>query len=69
MNIESLTIKNFKNYLGEVKFDLSKKIILLHGANGFGKSSFFDAIEWCLTGTINRFRGPENELKYDIFFV
>lgn len=52
--------------MGEVIFDLSKEIILLYGANGFGKSSFFDAIEWCLTGKINRFNGSENELKYDI---
>lgn len=52
--------------MGEVTFDLSKEVILLYGANGFGKSSFFDAIEWCLTGKINRFDGSENELKYDI---
>ncbi|WP_100404123.1 AAA family ATPase [Bacillus sp. FJAT-42315] len=66
MNIKKLIIKNFKNYMGEVVFDLSKEVILLYGANGFGKSSFFDAIEWCLTGKINRFDGSENELKYDI---
>lgn len=66
MNIERLIIKNFKNYMGEVAFDLSKEVVLLYGANGFGKSSFFDAIEWCLTGKINRFDGSENELKYDI---
>ncbi|MGE7949461.1 AAA family ATPase [Lysinibacillus sp. NPDC093688] len=66
MNIEKLIIKNFKNYMGEVVFDLSKEVILLYGANGFGKSTFFDAIEWCLTGKINRFEGSENELKYDI---
>ncbi|WP_152425305.1 AAA family ATPase [Bacillus subtilis] len=66
MNIQKLIIKNFKNYMGEVVFDLSKEVILLYGANGFGKSSFFDAIEWCLTGKINRFDGSENELKYDI---
>ncbi|MED2013035.1 AAA family ATPase [Bacillus wiedmannii] len=66
MNIERLIIKNFKNYMGEVEFDLSKEVILLYGANGFGKSSFFDAIEWCLTGKINRFEGSEGELKYDV---
>ncbi|KIP27534.1 ATP-binding protein [Bacillus thuringiensis] len=66
MKIERLIIKNFKNYMGEVEFDLSKEVILLYGANGFGKSSFFDAIEWCLTGKINRFEGSESELKYDV---
>ncbi|EEK83543.1 hypothetical protein bcere0010_28200 [Bacillus cereus ATCC 4342] len=52
--------------MGQVEFDLSKEVILLYGANGFGKSSFFDAIEWCLTGKINRFEGSESELKYDV---
>lgn len=55
MNIEKVRIKNFRNYLGEHEIDLSKKITILYGPNGFGKSSFFDAIEWCLTGTISRF--------------
>ncbi|QQO12458.1 AAA family ATPase [Bradyrhizobium diazoefficiens] len=31
-------------------------LTLLVGTNGLGKSSFFDGIEWCLTGSIRRFR-------------
>ena len=61
-----MIIKNFKNYFGEVEFDLSKEIIVVYGQNGFGKSTFFEAIEWCLTGKINKFTGLENELKKDI---
>lgn len=66
MNIEKVTISNFKNYDGEISFDLSKQITILHGDNGFGKSSFFDAIEWCLTNKIDRYDGTEGDIKRDI---
>jgi exonuclease SbcC len=55
MNIDVVRIKNFRNYLGEHEFILNKTITILYGSNGFGKSSFFDAIEWCLTGGISRY--------------
>jgi exonuclease SbcC len=55
MNIDAVKIKNFRNYLGDHEFLLNKKITILYGSNGFGKSSFFDAIEWCLTGEISRY--------------
>ena len=34
-------------------FDLSRAITLVHGANGTGKSSFCEALEWALLGHIN----------------
>ncbi|MEM5440188.1 AAA family ATPase [Paraburkholderia diazotrophica] len=34
-------------------------VLLVHGANGLGKSSLFDAIEWALTNRINQF--PESK--------
>lgn len=66
MNIEKVVISNFKNYDGEISFDLSKQITILHGDNGFGKSSFFDAIEWCLTNKIERYDLTEGDIKQDI---
>jgi DNA repair protein SbcC/Rad50 len=66
MRVDKLTIKNFKNYNGEITFDLSKQITVLHGDNGYGKSTFFDAIEWCFTNKIDRFDGTEGEIKKDI---
>ncbi len=83
MNINKLVIKNFKNYTGEHIFDLNKRITVIFGNNGFGKSSFFDAIEWCMTGRLNRFSkrefhpkdvlnfnnyGRDKECKVEIFF-
>ncbi|MDM0037043.1 AAA family ATPase [Variovorax sp. J22P271] len=38
-------------------------LTLLVGTNGLGKSSFFDGIEWCLTGTIRRFQDYVGRLK------
>ena len=55
MKIKSIVINNFKNFIGENKFNLNSEINILYAENGFGKSSFFDAIEWCLTGKISRF--------------
>lgn len=55
MIIKSIIINNFKNFIGENKFNLNSNINILYAENGFGKSSFFDAIEWCLTGKISRF--------------
>ena len=33
------------------KIKLGGKHLFLYGENGTGKSSFCDALEWCLTGT------------------
>lgn len=63
MKISKVKIKNFRGY-GEnlndsegfyLFEDLDKyNLIILNGFNGHGKTSFFDAIEWCLTGQIRR---------------
>ncbi|WP_271397719.1 AAA family ATPase [Salinicoccus roseus] len=83
MNLDKVIIKNFKNYTGEHEFNLNKRITIILGKNGFGKSSFFDAIEWCMTGRLNRFNrkefnpkdvlnyedyGMEKECKVEIYF-
>ncbi|MES5930168.1 AAA family ATPase [Bacillus cereus group sp. MG9] len=68
MKIDKVVIKNFRNYVGEHHFDLSKDITIFYGDNGFGKSSFFDAIEWCISGTISRFNdeGESEKFKKDL---
>ncbi|MBY6053429.1 SMC family ATPase [Cytobacillus firmus] len=68
MKIDKIIIKNFRNYVGEHYFDLSKEITVFYGDNGFGKSSFFDAIEWCISGTISRFsdEGESEKFKKDL---
>lgn len=58
MKIKQLNIENFRCFKGNNSFDIEEKTIILYGENGYGKSSFFDAIEWCLTGNVDRFRQP-----------
>lgn len=64
MWIKKIEIENFRNYQGTIEFDLDKKITILYGDNGFGKSSFFDAIEWGLTGAISRFEKNDNDQDF-----
>src|SRR5471030_1489376 len=56
MKISNLVINNFKNFLGIHQINLDKEINIVYGDNGFGKSTFFEAIEWCLTGEIDKYK-------------
>jgi len=55
IRLKQVTIKNFRNFQGEYEFDFTKNITIFLGDNGNGKSSIFDAIQWCITGKIDRF--------------
>ena len=54
VTLTSVTIKNFRAYRREKTFALGKSITILYGPNGFGKTSFFDAIDFAVTGGIGR---------------
>jgi DNA repair exonuclease SbcCD ATPase subunit len=54
MRIRRLTIDGFRAFGSRYEFDLDVGVVLLEGANGQGKTSFFDAILWCLAGTVPR---------------
>jgi exonuclease SbcC len=62
--LERVEISNFRAY-GEgftLTLPAGPGVTLIYGPNGLGKTTFFDALEWCLTGDIQRFdeyrRGP-----------
>lgn len=65
--IENVIIDKFRGFNERKEFRLfpnnpdKRGIILLSGPNGFGKSSFIDAIEWCLTGKIKRLEEQFNK--------
>ncbi|MER9554394.1 AAA family ATPase [Mesorhizobium sp. M0323] len=54
--LSSIDIEDFRTF-GEfsVTVPATPGLVLVSGTNGLGKSSFFDAIEWALSGKIRRF--------------
>ncbi|MBY0022864.1 SMC family ATPase [Paenibacillus polymyxa] len=66
MEIFQMSIDNFRIFYGKHTFSfIGKRLIILRGLNGHGKSSFFDAIEWCLTGDIQRYVGSAERQKFN----
>lgn len=66
--INKIELNNFRVYRNQ-KFEVDPdvRIILLYGNNGFGKTSFFDGIEWALTGSIQRYSNSSRERNdYDV---
>lgn len=72
MKLQKIRIKNFRGY-GEANNDdgfyefnnLDNSLVVLNGFNGFGKTSFYEAIEWCLTDRISRLEALKRDV-YDI---
>jgi len=55
IRVKNLEIQGFRAYERKVKFDLDADIVVLFGPNGLGKTSFFDALDYCCTGGVGRF--------------
>lgn len=56
IKIKNIKIKNFKTFSDvEIEFD-EAGFIVFDGPNGFGKTTVYDAIEFLLTGRINRYQ-------------
>lgn len=49
MIIKTLVINNFRSYYGEKVFEFQKGLNLILGANGDGKTTFYDALDFVLT--------------------
>ena len=56
MMIRSVTMENFRYFSHKTIDFQNKPVILLSAANGVGKTTVADAIEWCLTGKIGRLK-------------
>lgn len=51
---EWLEIEGFRGFAERRRLDLAASAVIVAGPNGTGKTSFFDAIQWLLIGTLER---------------
>ncbi len=56
MIIRKLKMVNFRGFCNKTIDFQDKSVVLLSAANGIGKTTTVDAIEWCLTGNIGRLK-------------
>lgn len=71
MKIKKVEIEAFRAYKtkidGTFDFTNSDKVpsnfVAIYAPNGFGKSSFYDAVEWAVTNRVKRLKKYQNEAK------
>jgi DNA repair exonuclease SbcCD ATPase subunit len=52
--IRRVTIENFRGFREQQVIDLAASATIVCGSNGKGKTSFFDALQWLLLGSLGR---------------
>ncbi|MBP3972797.1 AAA family ATPase [Bacillus sp. WL1] len=66
MFIRKIILNNFRIFRGRHEFDFSnKKVIVVEGPNGHGKSTIFDAINWVISGKIARYVGSSEHQQFN----
>jgi len=55
MKLEFVELAGFRGFRDKVRFDFPTGFVVLSGRNGTGKSTLLDAIDFAITGTINKF--------------
>lgn len=66
MFIKKIILNNFRIFRGKHEFDFSnKKVIVVEGPNGHGKSTIFDAINWVISGKISRYIGSSEHQQFN----
>lgn len=51
---EWIEIEGFRGFAARQRLELDASVVILTGPNGTGKTSFFDAVQWLLIGTLER---------------
>jgi DNA sulfur modification protein DndD len=57
MRIKQIILTNYQSYYGKNIFDFVEGVNIIHGANGHGKTKFFEAIEWIFNDFDNNLEG------------
>ena len=55
MNIAYINLCGFRGYRDEVRIELAPGFNIISGRNGVGKSTLCDAVEYALTGNLNKY--------------
>jgi DNA repair protein SbcC/Rad50 len=63
IRLETVEIRNFRAYRKPQIFAIGADVTVLYGPNGFGKTSFFDAVDFAVTGGIGRLKS-QSEAKF-----
>lgn len=68
--LSRVVLNDFRTF-GDFTLDIpaAPGLTLLVGTNGLGKSSFFDGVEWCLTGEVRRFASHVGRLKEEQYLT
>jgi len=59
MKLAFVEMAGFRGFRDKIRFDLPSGFMILSGRNGSGKSTLLDAIDFAITGTINKFAVKE----------
>src|SRR5262245_15678059 len=62
MKVKHLEVSGFRGFAETQAFDMSADAVIIVGANGLGKTSLCDAIQWALTGKLSRIHGGDHKL-------
>lgn len=60
MRIKGISIAGFGGVSDEISIDLDADVVIVVGANGYGKTTICNAISWVLSGKSPGSRGPRN---------
>lgn len=55
MKLAYVEVAGFRGFKDSTRFDFPAGFVVLTGRNGVGKSTILDAIDFALTGTINKY--------------
>lgn len=72
MKIKKVEIEAFRAYKSKAdgtfdftnEGDVPSNFVAIYAPNGFGKSSFYDAVEWAVTNQLERLGGEYNKANY-----
>jgi len=62
MKLLHLEVSGFRGFSSKQKFDLRSDAIVVVGANGLGKTSLLDAIQWGLCGKLGRLGSGDDKI-------